>query len=203
MQTKGLAKSKMHVLAALTRLRQICCHPQLVGSDAGSGKTDTLIELLEPLLAEGQKVLLFSQFVQMLQIIDKECKARDMPTYLLTGQTKNRMDVVNDFQNDPEASVFLLSLRAAGTGLNLTTASYVVLYDPWWNPAVEAQAIDRSHRIGQTQTVNAYRLISPGTVEEKIWELQQRKAQTISDVLGEEGFARNLTSTDLEYLFSE
>ncbi|MBT5708301.1 MAG: SWF/SNF helicase family protein, partial [Verrucomicrobia bacterium] len=176
---------------------------QLVGSDAGSGKTDTLIELLEPLLAEGQKVLLFSQFVQMLQIIDKECKARDMPTYLLTGQTKNRMDIVNDFQNDPEASVFLLSLRAAGTGLNLTTASYVVLYDPWWNPAVEAQAIDRSHRIGQTQTVNAYRLISPGTVEEKIWELQQRKAQTISDVLGEEGFARNLTSTDLEYLFSE
>ncbi len=203
MKQKGLAKSKMHVLAALTRLRQICCHPELVGSDAGSGKTDTLIELLEPLLAEGQKVLLFSQFVQMLQILDKECKARDLPTYLLTGQTKNRMEIVNAFQNDPEASVFLLSLRAAGTGLNLTTASYVVLYDPWWNPAVEAQAIDRSHRIGQTQTVNAYRLISPGTVEEKIWELQQRKAQTISDVLGEEGFARNLTSNDLEYLFSE
>lgn len=203
MKQKGLAKSKMHVLAALTRLRQICCHPELVGSDAGSGKTDTLIELLEPLLAEGQKVLLFSQFVQMLHILDKECKARDLPTYLLTGQTKNRMEIVNAFQNDPEASVFLLSLRAAGTGLNLTTASYVVLYDPWWNPAVEAQAIDRSHRIGQTQTVNAYRLISPGTVEEKIWELQQRKAQTISDVLGEEGFAKNLTSTDLEYLFSE
>ena len=203
MKQKGLAKSKMHVLAALTRLRQICCHPQLVGSDAGSGKTDTLIELLEPLLAEGQKVLIFSQFVQMLQILEKECKARDLPTYLLTGQTKNRMDIVNEFQNDKEASIFLLSLRAAGTGLNLTTASYVVLYDPWWNPAVEAQAIDRSHRIGQTQTVNAYRLISPGTVEEKIWELQQRKAQTISDVLGEEGFARNLTSTDLEFLFSE
>jgi SNF2 family DNA or RNA helicase len=87
--------------------------------------------------------------------------------------------------------------------LNLTNASYVVLYDPWWNPAVEAQAIDRSHRIGQTQTVNAYRLISPGTVEEKIWELQQSKAQTIADVLGEEGFARSLSQTDLEYLFSE
>ena len=94
-------------------------------------------------------------------------------------------------------------LTAAGTGLNLTTASYVVLYDPWWNPAVEAQAIDRSHRIGQTRTVNAYRLIAPGTVEEKIWELQQRKAQTISDVLGEEGFARSLSKDDLEYLFSE
>ncbi len=200
---KGIAKSKMHVLAALTRLRQICCHPKLVGSDTGSGKTDTLIELLEPLLAEGQKVLLFSQFVQMLQILDKECKARELPSYLLTGQTKNRMAVVNAFQQDPKASIFLLSLRAAGTGLNLTTASYVILYDPWWNPAVEAQAIDRSHRIGQTQTVNAYRLISPGTVEEKIWELQQRKARTISDVLGEEGFATNLTAADLEYLFAE
>ena len=87
--------------------------------------------------------------------------------------------------------------------MNLTTASYVVLYDPWWNPAVEAQAIDRSHRIGQTHTVNAYRLISPGTVEEKIWELQQSKAQTIADVLGEEGFARSLTKADLEYLFAE
>ena len=203
LKQKGLAKSKLHVLAALTRLRQICCHPRLVGSDAGSGKTDTLIELLEPLLAEGQKVLLFSQFVQMLQILDQECKTRGMPTYLLTGQTKNRMAAVNAFQQAPEASIFLLSLRAAGTGLNLTTASYVVLYDPWWNPAVEAQAIDRSHRIGQTRTVNAYRLISPGTVEEKIWELQQRKARTISDVLGEEGFARSLTSSDLAYLFSE
>lgn len=203
MKQKGLNKSKMHVLAALTRLRQICCHPQLVGIDAGSGKTDTLIELLEPLLAEGQKVLLFSQFVQMLQILEQECKTRGLPTYLLTGQTKNRMAVVNAFQQASQASVFLLSLRAAGTGLNLTSASYVVLYDPWWNPAVEAQAIDRSHRIGQTRTVNAYRLISPGTVEEKIWELQQKKARTISDVLREEGFASNLTSSDLEYLFSE
>ena len=200
---KGASKSKIHVLAALTRLRQICCHPQLVGNDAGSGKTDTLVELLEPLLAEGQKVLLFSQFVQMLQILEKVCRERNFPTHILTGQTKNRMNVVNAFQQDPDASIFLLSLRAAGTGLNLTTASYVVLYDPWWNPAVEAQAIDRSHRIGQTRTVNAYRLISPGTVEEKIWELQQRKARTISDVLGEEGFASNLSASDLEYLFSE
>jgi SNF2 family DNA or RNA helicase len=200
---KGVAKSKLHVLAALTRLRQICCHPQLVGNDAASGKTETLFELLEPLLAEGQKVLLFSQFVQMLQILEKECSAREIPTHILTGETKHRQDVVQAFQDAPEASVFLLSLRAAGTGLNLTTASYVVLYDPWWNPAVEAQAIDRSHRIGQTRTVNAYRLIAPGTVEEKIWELQQRKAQTISDVLGEEGFAKSLTKTDLDYLFAE
>src|SRR6185436_2492368 len=170
----------------LTRLRQVCCHPKLVGNDSLSGKTDTLFELLEPLIQEGQKVLIFSQFVQML-----------------TGETKERQAVVQNFQDDGKAAVFLLSLRAAGTGLNLTNASYVILYDPWWNPAVEAQAIDRSHRIGQTRTVNAYRLIAPGTVEEKIWELQQSKAQTIADVLGEEGFARSLTKTDLEYLFAE
>ncbi len=200
---QGLNKSKIHVLAALTRLRQICCHPRLVGSDTVSGKTDTLFELLDSLLAEGQKVLLFSQFVQMLELLEQECRQRQIPTHLLTGQTKDRQAVVNAFQGDPNASVFLLSLRAAGTGLNLTTASYVVLYDPWWNPAVEAQAIDRSHRIGQTQTVNAYRLISPGTVEEKIWELQQSKAQTIADVLGEEGFARSLSKADLDYLFAE
>ncbi len=202
-QEKGLARSKIHVLAALTRLRQICCHPTLVGSDAPSGKTETLFELVEPLLEEGQKVLVFSQFVQMLQLLQAECAQRQMPTHILTGETKNRQDVVQAFQEDAQPSVFLLSLRAAGTGLNLTAASYVVLYDPWWNPAVEAQAIDRSHRIGQTRTVNAYRLIAPGTVEEKIWELQQRKAQTIADVLGEEGFARSLTQADLDYLFAE
>jgi hypothetical protein len=200
---KGINKSKIHVLAALTRLRQICCHPRLVGNDSLSGKTETLFELLDSLLAEGQKVLLFSQFVQMLELLEKECRERQIPTHILTGQTKDRQQVVSAFQDDPNAGVFLLSLRAAGTGLNLTTASYVVLYDPWWNPAVEAQAIDRSHRIGQTQTVNAYRLISPGTVEEKIWELQQSKAQTIADVLGEEGFARSLSKADLEYLFAE
>jgi SNF2 family DNA or RNA helicase len=200
---KGLNKSKLQVLAALTRLRQICCHPHLVGNDSASGKTDTLFELLDPLLAEGQRVLVFSQFVQMLQLLEKECVQRQIKTHILTGQTKDRQEVVGAFQGDPDPCVFLLSLRAAGTGLNLTAASYVVLYDPWWNPAVEAQAIDRSHRIGQTETVNAYRLISPGTVEEKIWELQQSKAQTIADVLGEEGFARSLTTMDLEYLFAE
>jgi len=200
---RGLNKSTMHVLAALTRLRQICCHPQLVGNDSISGKTETLFELLEPLMAQNQKVLLFSQFVQMLRILEKECAARQIPTHILTGETKDRHLATSAFQEDTRGSVFLLSLRAAGTGLNLTTASYVVLYDPWWNPAVEAQAIDRSHRIGQTDTVNAYRLIAPGTVEEKIWDLQQRKAQTIADVLGEQGFASNLSQSDLEYLFSE
>ena len=200
---KGIAKSKMHVLAALTRLRQICCHPGLVGSDTGSGKMDTLFELVEPLLEEGHKVLIFSQFVRMLQILEKQCEDREIPTFLLTGETKNRQEIVNQFQEDESPSVFLLSLRAAGTGLNLTSASYVVIYDPWWNPAVEAQAIDRTHRIGQTATVNAYKMISPGTVEEKIWDLQQQKAKTVSDVLGDDGFAKSLTQNDLEYLFSD
>ena len=200
---KGIAKSKMHVLAALTRLRQICCHPGLVGSDTCSGKMDTLFELVEPLLEEGHKVLIFSQFVRMLQILEKQFDDRKIPTFLLTGETKNRQEIVNEFQADESPSVFLLSLRAAGTGLNLTSASYVVIYDPWWNPAVEAQAIDRTHRIGQTSTVNAYKMISPGTVEEKIWDLQQQKAKTVSDVLGDEGFAKSLTQNDLEYLFSD
>ena len=201
---KGLNKSKIHVLAALTRLRQICCHPKLVGNDSASGKTETLFELLDSLVAEGQKVLVFSQFVQMLQLLEAR-----MPPAPNQHAHSHRPDQgpPGSRQCIPESirtpRCFLLSLRAAGTGLNLTTASYVVLYDPWWNPAVEAQAIDRSHRIGQTQTVNAYRLISPGTVEEKIWELQQSKAQTIADVLGEEGFARSLSKTDLEYLFAE
>jgi hypothetical protein len=200
---RGLNRSTIHVLAALTRLRQICCHPQLVNNDSPSGKTDTLFELLEPLLAGNQKVLVFSQFVRMLRILEKDCAVRKIRTHILTGETKDRQQVMEAFQNDPAAGLFLLSLRAAGTGLNLTTASNVVLYDPWWNPAVEAQAIDRSHRIGQLRTVNAFRLIAPGTVEEKIWELQQRKAQTIADVFGEQGFATNLTATDLEYLFAE
>ena len=186
-----------------TRSRQICCHPGLLGSDTESGKRDTICGLVEPLREGGHKVMVFSQFVRMLQILEKECSEREMPTYMLTGETKNRQDVVNAFQESEGAGIFLLSLRAAGTGLNLTTASYVVLYDPWWNPAVEAQAIDRTHRIGQTKTVNAYKLIAPGTVEEKIWNLQQSKRQTISDVLGEKGFAKSLTKTDLEFLFSE
>lgn len=200
---QGVAKSRMQVLAALTRLRQICCHPSLVGNDSVSGKTEALFDLLEPLIQQGEKVLVFSQFVQMLKILEKDCGTREIPTHMLTGETKDRQEVVNAFQETEDACVFLLSLRAAGTGLNLTNASYVVLYDPWWNPAVEAQAIDRTHRIGQTRTVNAYKLIAPGTVEEKIWNLQQAKSKTIKDVLGEEGFSKSLDAKDLEFLFAE
>jgi len=128
---------------------------------------------------------------------------RGVKYHQLTGATTKREQVVAAFQDDPDPCVFLISLRAGGTGLNLTAASYVVLFDPWWNPAVEAQAIDRTHRIGQDRTVIAYRMLAIGTIEERIWELQQRKSAMVRDVLGEGGFARTLTKDDLEYLLSD
>jgi superfamily II DNA or RNA helicase len=198
-------QSRMHVLAALTRLRQICCHPSLAGGKKGlgSGKTSALFEVLEPLYAGGHKVLVFSQFVEMLKILKTELEEKGRPYFMLTGQTTQRGEVVQAFHDCKEPAVFLLSLKAAGTGLNLTSASYVVLYDPWWNPAVEAQAIDRTHRIGQDRTVIAYRLVTRGTVEEKIWRLQQSKAQLAQDVLGEEGFTGSLSKTDFDYLLED
>jgi superfamily II DNA or RNA helicase len=205
-ETPGaLARNRITILAALTRLRQICCHPALAGGRAtlGSGKFDALFELLEPILAEGHKVLVFSQFVQCLKLLATALRARGIAYHQLTGQTTKRERVVAGFQNDPDPCVFLISLKAGGTGLNLTAASYVVLFDPWWNPAVEAQAIDRTHRIGQDRTVIAYRLLAVGTIEEKIWELQQRKAALARDILGESGFARALSKNDLEFLLAD
>ncbi|MFN8544398.1 MAG: DEAD/DEAH box helicase [Candidatus Binatia bacterium] len=200
----GLKQHRIDVLAALTRLRQICCHPALAGSKTavGSGKFTALFELLEPILAEGHKVLVFSQFVECLKLLAAELTARDVPHHQLTGQTTKREAVVAAFTEDERACVFLVSLKAGGTGLNLTAASYVVLFDPWWNPAVEAQAIDRTHRIGQDRTVIAYRLVSRGTIEEKIVDLQERKAALVRDVLGEGGFGRALTREDLTYLLA-
>jgi superfamily II DNA or RNA helicase len=200
-----LQKNRFSILAQLTRLRQICCHPALVGGDLalGSGKFEALFELLEPLLAEGHKVLVFSQFVRCLDMLAAEMSGRGIPFHVLTGATTHRDQVVDAFVGDPRAAVFLVSLKAGGTGLNLTAASYVVLFDPWWNPAVEAQAIDRTHRIGQDRTVIAYRMLATGTIEERIWELQQRKASLIKDVLAEDGFARALNREDLAYLLDE
>lgn len=201
----GVGRQKITILAALTRLRQICCHPALAGgrADLDSGKFEAFFELIEPILAEGHKVLVFSQFVQNLKLLAAALRARDLPLHVLTGQTTRREQVVAAFQDDPRPCVFLVSLKAGGTGLNLTAASYVVLFEPWWNPAVEAQAIDRTHRIGQDRTVIAYRLLTRGTIEERIWELQQRKAALVRDVLGETGFARALTRDDLEFLLAD
>ncbi|RBP48095.1 SNF2 family DNA or RNA helicase [Roseimicrobium gellanilyticum] len=199
-----LNKRRFAILQAITRLRQICCHPALVQPGAEneeSAKLNALLELLDQLHDEGHKVLVFSQFVSMLKIIRDKLIALGRPYHWLTGATQNRAEIVQAFQTDPQPSVFLLSLKAGGSGLNLTAASYVILYDPWWNPAVENQAIDRAHRIGQTQPVMAYRLLAKDTIEQKIRLLQQQKQLMSNDVLGEESFARNLGREDLEYLF--
>jgi superfamily II DNA or RNA helicase len=203
---KQFDKSRFNVLTSLLRLRQICCHPGLISEKADkaeSAKLNALLELLEPLIEEGNKVLVFSQFVEMLERIRTEVAAREWPHFLLTGQTEERGDLVTQFQNTEGPAVFLISLRAGGFGLNLTAASYVVLYDPWWNPAVENQAIDRTHRIGQVNQVIAYRLLVKESIEEKIRSLQKQKSGLAADILGEESFARALSLDDFRYLLGE
>ena len=202
---KQLAQDRFHILTSLLRLRQICCHPKLVKPDstAPSAKVEALLEQLEPIIEEGHKVLVFSQFVDMLDILREAITARGWPTFYLAGATENRGELVKDFQATEGASVFLISLKAGGFGLNLTAASYVVLFDPWWNPAVENQAIDRTHRIGQARNVIAYRLLIKNSIEEKIRALQKKKSTLASDVLGEEKFAQSLTLDDLRYLFTD
>jgi superfamily II DNA or RNA helicase len=197
---KALDSVRFHVLASLLRLRQICCHPALVDpahATLPSAKLEALLERVEELAEEGHQVLVFSQFVQMLEIIRDRLTAAGIGHLMLTGATENRAELVDTFQTDPTKTVFLLSLKAAGFGLNLTAASYAILYDPWWNPAAEAQAIDRIHRIGQTKPVIAYRILAEHTVEEKIRLLQREKAHLASAVVQEESLA---TVMDLDSL---
>ena len=196
---------RFHVLASLLRLRQICCHPALVdGAHAAlpSAKLDALLERIEELAEEGHQVLVFSQFVEMLEIIRARLAKTGVGHLILTGATENRSELVNTFQTDPSKTVFLLSLKAAGFGLNLTAASYAFLFDPWWNPAAEAQAIDRIHRIGQTRPVTAYRLIAAGTVEEKIRRLQREKAALAEAVIQEESLAAVLDLDSLRRILT-
>ncbi len=203
---QGMGKSKMHVLEALLRLRQAACHPALL--DRGSvdepfAKLDVLCPQLEELIQEGHKSLVFSQFTSMLAIVKKHLDDRGIRYAYLDGQTRRRKEVVEEFQNDPEVKVFLISLKAGGLGLNLTAAEYVFLLDPWWNPAVEAQAIDRAHRVGQTRSVFAYRLICRDSVEEKILELQKKKRELADAILEADGSPlQDLTAEDLELLLS-
>ena len=200
----ALNKERFNFLTSLLRLRQICCHPRLVKPDskAASAKVEALIETLEPLIEEGQKVLVFSQFVGLLEILRDEVKTRGWRHWYLAGDTENRGDLVREFQAAEGAGVFLISLKAGGFGLNLTAASYVVLFDPWWNPAVENQAIDRTHRIGQARKVMAYRLLIKDSIEEKIRALQKQKSSLANDVLGEEKFSQGLSLDDLKYLLA-
>jgi hypothetical protein len=202
---KQLAKERFSFLTSLLRLRQVCCHPALVKPDskAPGAKLEALLEQLEPLMEEGHKVLVFSQFVELLNLVQPVLVARGWPVFYLAGHTENRGDLVREFQAAEGAGVFLISLKAGGFGLNLTAASYVVLFDPWWNPAVENQAIDRTHRIGQQNKVMAYRLLIKDSIEEKIRLLQKQKSALADDVLGEEKFAQALTLDDLQFLFAD
>lgn len=200
------AKSRMMVLTALLRLRQICCDPRLLKLDAAkapasSGKTELFLELLEEALDGGHRVLVFSQFTSMLGLLRDELAAQEISFCYLDGSTPNRAQVVEKFQRDAGIPVFLISLKAGGVGLNLTGADTVVHFDPWWNPAVEAQATDRAHRIGQKNVVTSYKLITRGTVEEKILNLQNRKRALTQAMLGdEEQFVQNLSWEEIREL---
>ena len=202
----GLKRSKIQILEALLRLRQAACHPGLIDPERTgdpSAKLDTLLEQLEEVIAEGHKALVFSQFTSLLAIVQNQLDARGRVYAYLDGRTRKRQERVERFQQDPACPLFLISLKAGGHGLNLTAADYVFILDPWWNPAVEAQAIDRAHRIGQTRPVFAYRLISRDTVEDKIVALQQSKRELAESIVAADGnLMRRLTAADLELLIS-
>jgi non-specific serine/threonine protein kinase len=204
-ENDGMNDARMKILEGLLRLRQICNHPRLVDPrfKGTSGKFELLLETLETLQAEGHRALVFSQFVQMLAIVREALDARGVPYCYLDGQTRDRERVVDRFQNDEAVSFFLISLKAGGVGLNLTAADYVIHIDPWWNPAVEMQATDRTHRIGQDKPVFVYKLIAQDSVEEKILQLQENKRALVEQVIGAEGGVfKSLTREDIEVLFS-
>jgi SNF2 family DNA or RNA helicase len=205
-RSKGFNRSRLLILSLILRLRQICCHPELAGIDLKhrigiSAKTDLFKEMLQELLSSGHRVLIFSQFVQMLGILRDHLDKEKIVYEYMDGQTKDRHKRVDHFNNDPKVQVFLLSLKVGGLGLNLTSADSVILYEPWWNPAVEQQAIDRTHRIGQKNSVLAYHLIARGTIEEKIVELQQRKKYLMNAiVLSDESIAKQIGWEDIKFL---
>jgi hypothetical protein len=203
---QGLAKAKIHVLEALLRLRQAACHPGLVDTKLASqpsAKLDVLLEQLEEVREEGHKALVFSQFTSLLSILRRRLDEKFVPYEYLDGSTRDRQARVEKFQNDENCGLFLISLKAGGLGLNLTAAEYVFLLDPWWNPAVETQAIDRAHRIGQTRQVFAYRLIARDTVEEKVLQLQNSKRELADAILNaDNSLIRDLSGEDLELLLS-
>ncbi|MFT5732161.1 MAG: superfamily II DNA or RNA helicase [Planctomycetota bacterium] len=197
---------KMHVLTALLRLRQAACHPGLIDESlAGedSAKIEMLIPRLQELATEGHKVLVFSQFTSLLAIVKKRLRDLRLPFEYLDGKTQKRQEKVERFQADPNIPIFLISLKAGGHGLNLTASDHVFILDPWWNPAVEAQAIDRAHRMGQTRSVFAFRLISKDTVEERVMELQAKKRDLADQLFkGRKGVLKDLTRADLDALLS-
>ncbi|MEM6393375.1 MAG: DEAD/DEAH box helicase [Planctomycetota bacterium] len=214
-ESKGLGRASFMVLEALLRLRQAACHPGLIDRQnltgilqdpdptIASAKLDELESRLADIIDSGSKALVFSQFTTMLGLVRDRLDTLGVRYAYLDGQTRNRKQIVQQFQEDPDLQVFLISLKAGGVGLNLTAAEYVFILDPWWNPAVEAQAIDRAHRIGQTNPVFAYRLICEDTVEQRILELQARKRELADAIVGgEQNLLSNLSREDLEQLLS-
>ncbi len=201
LSNKGLAKSQIQILDALLKLRQVCCDPRLVPLAAAkkikeSAKLDLLMELLPEMLAEGRRVLLFSQFTSMLELIEEELRKRKLPWVKLTGQSQKRDALIEQFTSG-QVPLFLISLKAGGVGLNLPQADTVIHYDPWWNPAVENQATDRAHRIGQSQSVFVYKLVAQGTIEERILALQERKAALADSIYsGSQGRKQPLFTED-------
>ncbi len=209
-EKQGVSRAQIQILAALTRLRQVACDPRLMKlpdtdfTASESGKLAALREIVSEAVDGGHRVLVFSQFVEMLNHIRAALDEDDVEYEYLDGSTRDRIERVDRFNQDETVPVFLISLKAGGTGLNLTGADTVVHFDPWWNPAVEDQATDRAHRIGQQKNVNVYKLIAEGTVEEKILELSAKKRELVSNVLSTEGSPlRGLTKADVENLFSE
>lgn len=206
---EGMGKHRMEVFEAILRLRQICCHPLLVSeklehSEAllSSAKLEALLDDMEVVLEEGRKAIVYSQFTSMLKLISKEAYARQWNFAYLDGATQNREKVVRQFQEDSETPFFLVSLKAGGTGLNLTAADYVFLFDPWWNDAVENQAINRAHRMGRHDTVIAKRFITYESIEEKMLKLKKQKQTLITDLLSDEFADNNLTEDDLLFLLN-
>lgn len=202
----GVNTNRIQVLEALLRLRQAACHQGLLDEkqkDFVSAKFECLLEHIETVLAEGKKALIFSQFTSLLGLFSRQLEARGIKFGYLDGKTKDRAEIVNEFQNNDELKLFLISLKAGGVGLNLTAAEFVFILDPWWNPAAENQAIDRAHRIGQEKTVFAYKIIARDTIEEKILELQKSKLELAKNVVGtDQSLLKNLSMDDLKYLFT-
>ena len=206
LEKNGVAGSTMIVLEALLRLRQTALFPQLIHDDfinTGSCKFEALTEMIDEILQENHKILIFSQFVRVLHIIRDYLDKQNIGYSYIDGSTKKRKKEIDSFQNDSGKNIFLLSIKAGGVGINLTAANYVIIFDPWWNPAVEMQAIDRSHRIGQTEKVTAYRLIVKNTVEEKILELQERKKELVNNLISDDaGALKGLNKGEILSLFS-
>ena len=205
-EANGIESSQIKILSLLMRLRQICCHPGLFldNYEGESSKLNQCIEIIKDAVDGGHKILLFSGYSSMFSYIEKELKTLGIKYFKLTGQTKvnDRMDLVNKFNTDDSIKVFLISLKAGGTGLNLVGADMVIHYDPWWNLSAENQATDRTYRIGQKRNVQVYKLITKNTIEEKIYNLQERKAKLADDMLStNETFINKLSTDEIMKLF--